>query len=121
VNTTAGLLPIGFEDLEPFVAGWAIEGTAQRAQRRFESTREERAALFAAAKDRILPALDLLDRKPLAAHDACERRLMHLMLSVAHVALAEEVQGPDEEKHRLKSRHMVITRSVTDHDHLETS
>ena len=105
---------MGFEDLEPFVAGWAIDNLAGRAQRRFDSTREEREALFAATKDRLSAALDLLDRKPLTEHDACERRLMNLMLSVAHVATAEEVQGPDEEKHRFKSRHMVITRCVSD-------
>jgi hypothetical protein len=109
------LLPAGFEALTPFVSTWAIEGTAARAQRRYESSREEREAFFSEARRHQSAALQLLDRKPLLDHDEQERRLMNLMLSFAHVALAIEVQGNQEEKHRHSSRHMVITTSVTDH------
>jgi hypothetical protein len=107
-------LPTGFESLEAFVPFWCIDGTAARAQRRFESSRDEREAFFAAVKDRQAAALELLDRKPLGILDEKECRLLNLMLSFAHVALAIEVQGPEEERHRQMSRHMVITRSVAD-------
>jgi len=114
VNGLSSLLPPGFESLTTFVPAWAVEGTAARAKRRFESSREEREAFFSVAKDHEHAALELLDSKPLAAHDEGERRLMNLMLSLAHIALAIEVQGPEEERHRHSSRHMVITRSVAD-------
>jgi hypothetical protein len=107
-------LPQGFEDLEPFVARFAVSGTAERARLRSESSAEEREAFHAAAKDRIGPALDRLDGKPLGELDASERRLLDLALSFAHIALAVEVQGPDEVRHAAMREHMRITRSPAD-------
>ncbi len=107
-------LPEGFESLEAFVPMWGINGTATRAQRRHDSSRDQREAFYAAAREKQAAALELLDRKSLGALDANERRLMNLMLSFAHVSLAVEVQGPEEERHRQMSRHMTITRSVAD-------
>jgi hypothetical protein len=107
----AGMLPAGFETLEPFIARFAIAGTAERAQLRGEATREERAAFHAAAKDLVAPALDLLDKKPLDGLDEPEQRLLRLALSFAHIALAEEIQGPDEERHAGLRAYMRITRS----------
>jgi hypothetical protein len=107
-------LPDGFGSLEAFVPQWSLDGTAARAQRRHESSRDEREAFYLAAREKQAAALELLDRKPLDAHDDRERRLLNLMLSFAHVALAVEVQGAEEERHRQMSRHMIITRSVAD-------
>lgn len=110
----ATTLPAGFETLEPFVARFAVAGTANRAQLRGDTTAEERAAFHAAAKDLIAPALDLLDRKPLDRLDEREQRLLDLALSFGHIALAVEVQGPDEERHAELRRYMRITRSPAD-------
>lgn len=107
-------LPAGFEALEPFVADWAIEGSAQRMQRRLESTEAQRKAFFEAAKPLLVPALEYLDRKPLHEHDAQERRLMNLMLSFCHVSLAVEIQGDAEPEHAKSARHLKITRSTAD-------
>lgn len=107
-------LPAGFEALEPFVARFAIAGTANRAALRGDSTPEERAAFHAAAKDLIAPALDYLDTKPLAALDDSERRLLDLALSFSHIALAVEIQGPDEAQHAELRKYMRITRSPAD-------
>lgn len=107
-------LPEGFEALEPFVDGFAISGTAARAQRRSDSSDAERKAFHAAAAPLIGPALDLLDRKPVDSLEGAERRLMDLVLMFAHVALAVEVQGPDEERHATLRRFMRITRSPAD-------
>lgn len=107
-------LPAGFEALEPFADRFAISGTANRAQLRGDCTREEREAFYTAAKDLIDPALDMLDRKDLGNFDAAEQRLMNLTLSYAHIALAVEVQGPDEEKHAKLREHMKIVRSTSD-------
>ena len=107
-------LPAGFEALEPFVQRFAIAGTANRAALRSDTAPEERQAFYDAAKNLISPALDLLDKKPLAAFDAAQQRLMNLALSFAHIALAVEVQGPDEAKHAKLRAHMKITRSTAD-------
>ena len=110
----ATALPAGFEDLEPFVERFAVAGTANRAQRRSDSTEDERQAFFEAAKDRIGPALDLLDTKPLDQLDDKERRLLDLALTFAHIALAVEIQGPDEARHATMREYMRITRSPAD-------
>src|SRR5688572_32846266 len=92
-------LPAGFEALEPFVEGWSIAGAANRAQRRNDSTPAERTAFYEAASPLAPAALEHLDRKALGAFDEGEERLMNLMLTLAHVALAVEAQGPDEARH----------------------
>lgn len=97
-------LPQGFEALEPFVATWAIFGLAERDAMRGASTPDQRRAFYAAAADLLDPALDYLDAKPLASLAGPDQRLMNLMLSLAHVSLAEEVQHEDEARHaRLRS------------------
>jgi hypothetical protein len=107
-------LPAGFESLEPFANRFAVAGTANRAQLRGDTTAEEREAFYSAAKDLIAPALDLLDHKKFADFDASEQRLMNLTLSFAHIALAVEIQGPDEERHARLRTHMKIVRSTAD-------
>ncbi len=108
------LLPLGFSALEPHAALWAISGTANRAALRGTSTPEERSAFFADGAPLLAAALEYLDTKPLSDHDAAERRLLNLILSLAHVSLAVEVQGPDETKHRQSRETMVITRAPAD-------
>jgi hypothetical protein len=107
----ATLLPAGFETLEPFVARFAVAGTAERAQLRSDASRDERSAFHAAARDLVAPALDLLDKKPLDQLDEAEQRLLRLALSFSHIALAEEIQGADEERHAELRAYMHITRS----------
>lgn len=107
-------LPVGFEALEPFVATWAIDGAAPRAARRSASTEDERRAFYDAVLPLMGAALDHLDATPLAAHDEAQKRLMRLMLSFAHVALAVEMQGPDETRHTPHRDAMRITRVPAD-------
>jgi hypothetical protein len=107
-------LPAGFEALEPFVGEWAIDGAANRARRRLDSNEAERAAFFEAAKPLLAPAIARLDETPLAKFDASEKRLMDLMLTFAHIALAVETQGDDEPKHAADARFMTITRAPSD-------
>jgi hypothetical protein len=107
-------LPEGFEALEPFVADWAIKGAANRARRRLDSEEAERVAFFDAAKPLLEPALARLDQTPLDRFDEREKRLMDLMLTFAHVALAVEIQGDDEPKHAKDARFMNITRAPSD-------
>ena len=104
-------LPAGFERLEPFVDEWAIAGSALRAARRDHSAADDRQAFYAAASDLLAPALRLLDAKPLAALDEKERRLLDLMLTLAHVSIAVEIQTDVEPRHMAMRRDMQITRT----------
>lgn len=114
MSATRGLLPSGFEALEPFVESWAIEGAANRAHRRLMSSDAQRVAFFNAARELVPAALDCLDRKPLNQFDEKEERLMNLLLSLCHVAQAVEIQGDDEPRHALGRQHMKITRASAD-------
>lgn len=107
-------LPAGFEALEPFVSRWAIEGAHNRLLARLASEEAERVAFFNAAREALGPALDYLDTKPLAGFSHQDERLMLLLLSMAHISLAVEIQGDDEPKHAESARHMRITRAPAD-------
>ncbi|UVO52644.1 hypothetical protein [Sphingomonas sp. SUN039] len=108
------LLPAGFEALKPFVERWAVEGSANRAALRGASSEDDRAAFFATGAPLAAAALDRLDARPLADHDAAEQRLMNLMLSLAHVSLAVDVQRDDEARHTPLRDAMVLTRAPAD-------
>lgn len=107
-------LPAGFDALQPYASQWAADSAAERAQKRLTSTETERTAFYNHTKDRLSAALELLDKKHPRQFDESETRLMNLLLSFAHVAIAVEVQGPDEEEHAKSRRHMTITRSIGD-------
>jgi hypothetical protein len=114
MNTDTSLLPPGFEALEPFVKSWAIAGSANRAQRRNASDEAERIDFYEAAKAAAPTALAFLDRKPLRDFDEREERLMNLMLTLAHVALAVEAQGSDEARHAQSRQYLTIIRTPAD-------
>lgn len=114
MNTSPGLLPKGFETLEPFVADWAIDGSHNRLQRRLNSTDSERTEFFNAARDLVAPALELLDKKALAEFDEKENQLMNLVLTMAHISLAVEVQRDQEPMHAKTARHITITKTPAD-------
>lgn len=107
-------LPIGFEALEPFAAVWAIDNAAGRAAMRGDAAEADRRAFYQAASPLLEPALAHLDARPLADLEPRETRLMHLMLSLAHVALAEEMQQKVEAEHTRLRRFMPITRAPAD-------
>ena len=114
MSGTDALLPHGFEVLEPFVDRWAIAGSSNRAQRRTDSSDAERVAFFNVALGQVGAALAHLDRKPLHQLDEKENRLMNLMLSFAHVAMAVEQQRDAEAKHARYRQLMKITRTPAD-------
>jgi hypothetical protein len=108
------LLPAGFEVLEGFVEQWSLAGTAKRGEGRNGSSVSEREAFYETASPLLTSALELLDRKPLNQLDAAEERLMDMMLSLTHVALAVETQREAETTHVVSRRTMTITRSSAD-------
>ncbi len=107
-------LPDGFEALETFAPFWAVEGLARRAALRAEASAQQRQAFYDAVRPLAAAALDRLDTRPLAQHDAREQRLLNLLLAFTHVALAVEVQGDDESRHARYRQHMHLTRAPDD-------
>ena len=107
-------LPPRFENLEPFVEHWALSGAANRARLRLTSSEAEREAVFRAANDVLPDALAYLDGKPLDAFDERDKRLMNLLLSLCHIAMAVEIQGDDEPRHAQVRQHLRITRAPSD-------
>jgi hypothetical protein len=107
-------LPEAFAALEPFAERWVLDSTAERAARRSASTAEEREAFFAAASPMLDAALAHLDPRPLNELCPVDLCLMKLMLALAHVALAVEIQGPDETKSAPWRDRMRISRSTAD-------
>ena len=107
-------LPAGFEALEPFIDPWAIKGANNRLQQRLNSEDSERVSFFNAGKDLVPTALELLDQKPLHEFDEQEQRLMDLVLSLAHISLAVEIQRDDEPAHAQSARHITIIRASSD-------
>jgi hypothetical protein len=110
----SSLLPAGFEALEPFAPTLAGKTAADRAHLRDTLSREDAQAFYACAHPLLEPALDYLDRKPLAGHDEKEQRLMRLCLTFAHVAMGVEVQREVEAAHAKMRPHMRLTRAPAD-------
>lgn len=111
---SAGLLPPGYSQLEPFVANWALPTTFARAARRGDSTPQERQAFYDAVQPLSGAAMAAIESKPLEDLTEAENRLLDLLLTFAHVSLAVEVQGKAEEEHSRWRERMVITRSAAD-------
>lgn len=110
----SGLLPTGFDALEPFALRWAGETAAERARLRDLASREDAKAFYDCALPLLEPGLDYLDSKPLSDHDAAERRLMRLFLAFAHVAMGVEVQREAEPAHAKLRMHMRLTKAPAD-------
>lgn len=115
MSATDSSLPAGFAALEPFVRRWSVEGANNRLLARLDSAEADRLSFFEVAKDLLAPGLEYLDKKPFAEFSDQDKRLMHLLLSMAHVALAVESQGSDEAQHAIGARHLTITRAPSDH------
>ena len=100
-----GLLPQGFEELEPFVEDWALAGEAARAAARSAASDEERKRFYDAAQPLMEKALAHLDGKPIDALEGAGATLMRLMLALANVYHSVEVLGDQEaENARMRSR-----------------
>jgi hypothetical protein len=114
MHTPSSTLPEGFAALSPFVDFWAADSAAGRAERRQRSDEESRQAFYAAASPLVPKALDYLDSKPLSALNDSEQRLMHLLLSYAHVAMAVELHKEEEPRHARDRHYLRITRAPAD-------
>ena len=98
-STQPVTLPKGFEDLEPFVAYWAGEDPQIRWDRRATASMAEIQAFYNALVERADAALAHLQAFDLNAMPEPEARLMRLLLSLAHAAMAVELHGQPRALH----------------------
>ena len=114
MNNYSLTLPQGFESLAPFLDFWAQDAAAARAECRQASDESSREAFYAAVKPLISQALEYLDRKSLADLDEAEQRLMRMLLSFTHVAIAVELQREKEPLHAVNRHFLSIRRAPAD-------
>lgn len=107
-------LPSGFEALEPFVEFWAVDTSAKRAHCRDISDEASRQAFYDVVVTLADQALEYLDSKSLLKLNAHEQKLMQLVLSFGHVAMAVELQREEENEHARWRPFMQITTTPAD-------
>jgi hypothetical protein len=89
-DSGAGILPSGFEALEPFVADWVQPDSLARMAKRRNSSMEEIKAFYQAILPMADKALAHLRAFQLGALPPAEERLLKLTLSLAEVGPAVE-------------------------------
>ena len=87
------LLPTGFEDLESFVATWALPTFNERMQHRAAQSMSEIRRFYDAMQPRADAAMVYLEQFPLNAIPADALNLFHLSLALAQAAMAVEIHG----------------------------
>jgi hypothetical protein len=85
-----GILPAGFEDLEPFTACWSLALEADRMRQRCAASMESIQNFYDAMIGRVEAALDHLDHFDINALPEREQRLFYLTLSLVEVGNAVE-------------------------------
>ncbi len=86
-------LPAGFEALEPFVDYWAGATNDIRWDRRARASMAEIRSFYDAAVPRADEGLAYLEQFPLDAMPDDATRLLRLLLSLPHAAMAVEFHG----------------------------
>jgi len=93
IKATTKLLPDGYEALEPYVAKWAKDSSAERMTERATSSMEDIQAFY----DAILPladeAMNLIDNYPIDDMPEDIACLCKLVLALPQVAMAVELHG----------------------------
>jgi len=92
-------LPAGFEDLEPFLDQWCLQGTQERHARRENAAMEDIRRFYDAMLARAPAVIAYLDGKSFDDLTVDEQRLMYLLLALGHVAVAVEVHGQPRTPH----------------------
>jgi len=84
--TETQALPEGFEDLQPFVAKWALKGQKARYSQMLAVDMAELRALYDAVLPRVEAIVAHLDRFPLDEYPPAEQALFDLAATFAETA-----------------------------------
>ena len=89
----SGLLPAGFEELEPFIVSWDLPTTQARWDQRCASTMVEVVSFYEIMLEKAPAAVEHLKQYSLDELPEPESRLLRLCLALAHASIAVEVLG----------------------------
>lgn len=92
-TTTVRLLPAGFEELEPFVAYWARETTAERMAARSEAPMADIRAFYDAMLLKAEQVIDHIDGIGIEQLPEDSARLARLLLALAQATMAVEIHN----------------------------
>ena len=87
------VLPVGFEDLEPFVEYWVRDSNDERWKQRSKAPMDDIRRFYDLMLARAEDAITHLDAFPLERMPADAERLFKLLLALAHAAMAVEMHG----------------------------
>lgn len=108
-----GLLPKGFEELEPFLAGWDLPTFNARRAFRGAQSMEAIQCFYDAMVPRGSAALALVDRYPFPDYPEDVARLYRLLLALNHAAMAIEVHGAARAPYAPYPDQLAVTRSFS--------
>jgi hypothetical protein len=106
------LLPAGFDDLEPFVADWALVRESERMRKRCVTDIGGIRRFYDVMIDRVDAALDHLDAFDLDAMPEPEKRLFYLTLSLVEVGNAVEFYKQSNSRFAFPAERLVPTESA---------
>jgi hypothetical protein len=110
-QVNGGLLPPGFEKLEPLVELWALESEHERRERRASSQMQELRDYYAQVGPRITDIARHLDEFPAdQSLPEAQRRLFRLGQMYMEVAWAVEFLNAPEESDQVPRSRWLITR-----------
>jgi hypothetical protein len=110
-QSNGGLLPPGFEALEPLVAHWALESEHDRRERRASSQMQELQDYYTRVGPRITDIARHLDDFPAdRSLPAAQHRLFRLGQMYMEVAWAVEFLNAPEESDQVPRSRWMITR-----------
>lgn len=86
-------LPSGFEALEPFMAQWCCETSAERMQVRCEADMDSIRSFYDAMLEHADDAFDVIERYPIGEMPDDVACLAKLLLGLAQASVAVEIHG----------------------------
>ena len=86
-------LPRGFEALEPFMAQWCCETSAERMEVRCEADMGDIRSFYDSMLEHADAAFDLIERYPIGEMPDDVARLAKLLLGLAQASVAVEIHG----------------------------
>ena len=110
------LLPAGFEDLETWVADWAMPTQNTRWDKRLASTREELKAFYNAIQPRVEAILEHADKFEIGHLPESSARLYDLALMLAEIAPNVELyDGNPRVPHSFEEKRMIAVHGNDPH------
>lgn len=87
----AVVLPAGFEDLEPFIAAWALPDEDARFRKRLDASMDEMRAFYDAILPRMEAVMEYLTECPVQGLTPADDALLKLALAYVEISRIFEV------------------------------